>query len=131
MTQAEKWRKVRQTLLGWLLATLVIAGFASAYFWGIKAAGMVCGTALFLAFGLWITELLMGVLSGVRKANPPAIVLLMAGKLLWWGALILAAKRMPAGNELPIATGIGAFLVAIVITGISHYGMPRISEPSA
>jgi hypothetical protein len=32
---------------------------------------------------------------------------------------------------MPIATGIGAFIVAITITGIFQYGRPRISEPSA
>lgn len=129
MTQAMKWKKVRKTLLISLgICLLGVAAFGF-WQWGGNAAAIIALSGLCLALGLWVTELLVSVLTGVRKANATAVALLLAGKFLWWGALILGAKWVPAGNEVPIALGIGAFLLSVLVTGIVHYGMPQISEP--
>lgn len=128
MSPAEKWRNVRRMVVRTLsITSLCVAGVS---FWldGPTGAAVTILSVLCLALGLWITELLIAVFTGMRKANPTAMALLMLGKVLWWGSLILGAKLLPAGFEKSVALGIGAFLLAVVITGIAHYGMPKISD---
>ncbi|MGE3261396.1 MAG: hypothetical protein AB7K68_06435 [Bacteriovoracia bacterium] len=128
MSQIEKWRKVRKMLLLALAVSATAAGGLALWLWGVNGALLTVGSSLCLALGLWVTELLIAVLTGVRKANATAILLLLMGKFLWWGALIAGSRFLPSGNEGAIALGIGAFLFSVLITGIVHYGMPRISD---
>jgi hypothetical protein len=128
MSKIEKWRSVRKTMLTALAICMLLSVIGSCLFWGAFAGIITLTSILCLALGLWVTELLIAVLTGVRKANPTAILLLFTGKFLWWGGLIMGAKYLAPGNEKPIALGIVAFLVSILVTGITHYGMPKISE---
>jgi hypothetical protein len=83
---------------------------------------------LCLALGFWITEMLIGVFTQTVRANPTALMLLLMSKFGWWAALIVAARHMPHGYEAPVGLGMSAFLLAVVIAMIQHYGMPRISD---
>lgn len=124
----QKLREVKRTL-GWVL--LVVVAIATSFMWlkeGWTAGLVTLLAALCLALGLWVTELLVGVFVGVKKANPTAIALLMAAKFGWWGAIFLGSRHVPAGHETAIALGIGAFLVALLVTGIFYFGMPKIAD---
>lgn len=125
---SEKWKKVRSDLLRWLTFWLALTGGLAFWQWGAREAMAVLLSALCLALGLWVTELLVSIFMGVRKANATAILLLFTGKILWWGSLFFASRYLPPGLEKPIALGIGAFLLAMVCTGFAHYGMPKISD---
>ena len=125
----QKWQQVRLTLLGLLALSAAAAAGFSYVNWGTMAAGSTVATALCLALGIWLTELLVSVFMGVRKANPTAIALLFLGKLVWWGSILVLSRNHAAGMEKPIALGIAAFLFAVTLTGIFHYGMPKISDP--
>jgi hypothetical protein len=72
--------------------------------------------------------MLIGVFTQTVRANPTAIMLLFMGKLGWWAGLIVAARHLPHGYEGPVGLGMCAFLLAVVIAMIQHYGMPRISD---
>ncbi|MGZ3692809.1 MAG: hypothetical protein ACXWQO_01070 [Bdellovibrionota bacterium] len=128
MNKAEKWRQVRSMMMKALGISVTAAVAFSYYFWALPGAAITLAAALCLALGLWVTEMLVAVLTGVRKANATAIMLLFTGKFLWWGGLIVGARALPPGNEKPIALGIIAFLLSILVTGIAQYGMPTISE---
>lgn len=122
------WRKVKKTLLACFVAFAVMAGVLSFTIWGFSPALTTMGVVLCLALGFWITELLIGVFTQTIRANPTAVVLLFLGKLGWWGTLFVAARHMPPGYDRPVGLGIGAFLLALFVGMIRHYGMPRISD---
>jgi hypothetical protein len=128
------WKKVKATFAV-ALAVLVVADAVGAFvLWGSSGAMVSVAALLCLALGFWITERLIAVFTRTSTANPTAIVLLLFGKLLWWGALFYGARHLPAGMDKPVALGIGAFLIALLIAMLRHYGMPRISDgnpPSA
>ena len=121
-------RKVKKTLLLCYVVSALVATALSFGIWGLIPALATLGSILCLALGFWITEMLIGVFTQTIRANPTAIALLFTGKLGWWAALIMAARHMPHGFEGPVGLGMSAFLLAVVIAMIQHYGMPRISD---
>ncbi|MGZ3650673.1 MAG: hypothetical protein ACXVB9_11195 [Bdellovibrionota bacterium] len=122
------WAKVKRTL-AWALLLLAVLGGALAYiFWGFAGAAADVGVLLCLALGFWVTEGLVGVFTQTKKANPTGVMLLFFGKLAWWGTIFVAARKMPAGLDRPVALGIGSFLLALLVAMVQHYGMPRISD---
>lgn len=122
------WKKVRKAIAGSLLI-FTVAGMAISYWkFGPVAAAVTGGAALCLALGFLITELIVGILTGVKKANSTAIALLFLGKLAWWASLFALSRYYPAGTEIPIAIGMGAFILAMVAGVLSQYGWPKISD---
>ena len=98
------------------------------YFWGLNGFfGLSLGFIL-LYLGFALLEKLIGILTGTIKANPTAALMVFTGKMLWWVALFYVAKKLPNEWRAPLALGMGGFLLAIVITGVAHYGMPKFSE---
>ncbi len=106
----------------------VLAFGASFYLFGIIGGFISFGSALCLALGFWLTESLVGIMTGVKKANSSAIGLLFLGKLGWWLGIFFAARLIPAGSEKALAIGFGSFLLAILVAAISHFGLPKISD---
>lgn len=128
MTQQKtQWIKKFYIFLGIWTA---IAVAASAFFLGLLAAPITLLGAGLLAAGFKITELLVAVLTGVRKANGTAIALLFFLKLSWWGALFFLSKILKSGDVYPLALGFGAFLAALVSSVLYSVGLPKISAPS-
>ncbi len=124
----EKWRKVRRTLVLWLGVAMAAGGVFTYQMWGFPGLWAAEGAALCLALGFWLTEMLIGVFTRVKTANASAVVMLFTGKLAWWALLFWAAKRLPAGLDGAVASGLGIFLIALLISTLQHYGMPRISD---
>lgn len=126
----KKWKKLKKTL--WISVFLwsALAVAASIYFWGPKAGGIAILGSLCLASGFYITELLIGVMTGVKKANPTAIGLLGVGKLGWWAGLFWLSRHISSETQMPLALGMGAFLVSILTVVLLQYGMPKISDNS-
>jgi hypothetical protein len=124
----DKWKKLRKAIGLSLLGATVLGMGLSFWAFGPLGALVTAIAALCLALGFWITENLVGCLAGVKKANATAIALLFLGKLAWWVALFALARVYPRGMEFPIAIGIGAFLLALLIGGVSQYGWPKISD---
>jgi hypothetical protein len=122
------WRLVKKSIALNLVVAGALAGVLSFLLWGPLPAIASVGVLLCLALGFWITEMLTGVFTQTRKANPTALLLLFFGKLGWWGALILAARHMPPGFDRPVGLGIGSFLLALLLAMLRHYGMHRISD---
>lgn len=124
----QKWKAVRRSFALLLVLALVIAGGFSYWQWGVERAATTTAAILCLALGFWITEMLIGVFTRVKRANATAIGLLFLAKLAWWGCLFYGAKHLPAGHDGAVAVGLGAFLLALLFASIGHYGMPRISD---
>jgi hypothetical protein len=122
------WKDAKRTLALCLLVATGAGGALAFRLWGPTGAGVFLAGLLCLASGLWVTERLIAVFLGTRKANPTALVFLMTGKVLWWGALFFASRRLPVGYDGAVGLAIGAFLLALLIATVRHYGMPRISE---
>jgi hypothetical protein len=106
----------------------ILGGSLCFWLWGQPSAIACIAALLCLALGFWITELLISALTGVKKLNVPALVMLISGKFAWWASLFLGAKHLPHGVEGGVAIGLGAFLLAVVLSGLSQYGVPRISN---
>lgn len=124
----ENWKKLKKALfISVLLSTVILSG-VSAYFYGPVGGAATLISSLCIALGFWITEGLIGVFTGVKRANPTAMGLLVLGKFGWWGLLFALARYHPPGTEIPIAIGLGAFLLSLVITALSHFGWPQISD---
>ena len=64
----------------------------------------------------------------VKTVSPTAAIFLFTGKLLWWGALLMLSRRIPAGLELSVAIGMGAFLLALVLAVLSHSYLPKNAQ---
>lgn len=122
------WNRVKSTVGLALFFLAVISGSAAFYFWNFPSVLATEGVILCLALGFWITERLVAVFTQTRRANPTAIVLLLFGKLVWWGALFAGARMIPPGYDRPVGLGIGAFLLALLVGVVKHYGMPRITD---
>lgn len=123
-----KWKKLKKSL--WLSVLLwSLAGAAlSFYLWGSTASVFsLLGTACLLG-GFYVTELLIGVLAGVKKANPTAIGLLFLAKLTWWGGIFWLSRHLTPSTQAPVAVGMGAFLFSLVSLVLLRYGMPKISD---
>lgn len=124
----KKWKSIKKSL--WLVALglTVVSAALSAYLWSPKAAMMAILGSLCLASGFFITELLIGVMTGVKRANPAAIALLMLGKFGWWAGLFWLSRHLSPEVQLPLAMGMGAFLFSLVLVVLLQYGMPKISD---
>lgn len=106
-----------------------VLAFGLGFYWlGMTGALVAAGSLLCLALGFWLTETLVGLITGVKKANTTAVGFLFLGKLGWWIGIFLAAKWIPEGNEKSLALGFGFFLLAIFVAGLSHFGLPKISD---
>ena len=128
MPPKDKWKAVRKSFALMLLLSVLVAGGFSYGQWGAQRAVTTIGAILCLALGFWITEMLIGVFTRVKRANATAIGLLFLAKLAWWGGLFYGARHLPAGHDGAVALGLGAFLLALLFASIGHYGMPRISD---
>jgi len=103
-------------------------------FWksGPLAAAWGLGSALCLALGLVITENLVAVFTGVKKANTIAMVFLLSFKLMWWGIIFWAGSRVPPEQKLSLIVGAGVFLLALFAMGLSMAEWPKsIDEKDA
>jgi len=124
----DKWKTLRRNIRLTLLVTTVLSAGLSAWAWGPTSGAVTFISALCLALGFWITEGLVGVMTGVKTANGTAIALLFMAKLAWWGGLFWLARVYPPGTESAIALGMGAFLISLLVASISHFGWPKISD---
>ncbi len=109
------------------LASLVGAGIVAAYLWEPKAAIYAVLSSAVLLTGFKITELLIAVLTGVRKANTTAIALLFMAKLAWWVSLFVLSKNIPAEMRGAVGIGFGSFLCAASSMALFSFGLPSIS----
>lgn len=126
--ETKKWAKVRKSV-GITLGIFGVAATAFSYWYFQPLSGVVTfATICCLALGFWLTEMLVGVFTRVKQANPTAIVLLFTGKIVWWGGIFVLSKQIEPGHEGAIAIGMGTFLLALLVGGISHYGLPKISD---
>lgn len=127
MQQRTVWIKRFYIFLGIWTTIAVLAG---AYFIGVSAVPVTLLGAAILAAGFKITELLVAVLTGVRKANGTAVALLFMLKISWWGALFFLSKVLNSTHLYPLALGFGAFLAALISSILYSVGMPKISAPN-
>lgn len=124
----QEWQALRRSFL-LLTAGLTLVAVATGYWlWGPQAAVFSFCSALILTAGFWITEMLIGVVTGVKIASPSAKALLLLGKLGWWAALFFLANHAPESARLPIAMGFGAFLLGLLAAALFHLGPPKISD---
>lgn len=124
----KKWKSIKKSL--WLVVFALTSGTAiiSGFLWSPKAAFVTVLGSLCLASGFFITELLIGVMTGVKRANPAAIALLMLGKFGWWAGLFWLSRHLNSEVQLPLAMGMGSFLFSLVLVVLLQYGMPKISD---
>lgn len=123
-----KWKSAKRSLALSLAVLGAIALVFSWKQWGPQHAFTTGAAALCLALGFWITEMLIGVFTRVKRANATAIGLLFIAKIAWWGVLFYGARHLPAGHDGAVAVGLGTFLLALLFATLRHYGMPRISD---
>lgn len=123
-----KWKSVRRTLLWALLLTALASGGLAYWLWGADSVLTTVLALLCLALGFWVTEMLVGVFTRVKRANASAIGFLLLAKLAWWATLFWGARHIPAGHDGAVALGIGSFLLALLFSTLRHYGMPKISD---
>lgn len=83
------------------------------------------GTALCMALGLLLTENLVAVFTGIKKANAVAMIFLLSFKLLWWGIIFWAGSRVPADQRVAVLVGAGVFLLSLVAMGLSLAEWPK------
>ncbi len=119
---------LRKTLWLAFIGATALAVVLSFVWFGNQGAILTLISSLCLALGFGITEALVGVFTGVKKANTSAIALLFLAKLGWWLGLFMLSRHYPPGTEIPIAMGLGAFLLALFIASLSHFGWPKISD---
>lgn len=128
MTNAKKWKQLRTHIFLFALLFAVVAAALSYHLWGAKHALAAFLGAACLSAGLFLTEGLFGVFTKVYRANPTAIALLFTGKILWWAMFFMLPRWIPSAFLPAMAIGMGSFLLAILVAGILHYGMPKISD---
>jgi hypothetical protein len=119
------WPSLKKTFLQTLAGLSVLSAGLSFWFWGATAALLTLCAVLFLVAGLWITESLIGVFARVKTVSPTMAIFLFTGKLLWWGALFVLSRKVPAGLELSVALGMGSFLLALVLAVLGHAYTPK------
>ncbi len=124
----KKWPSLRRTLLMAFAGSALLGYVAGSLLWGWKHGLVALAAILCLALGFWITEMLIGLLTGVKKANPTAVALLFFGKLGWWAGIFLLSQQLQPDWAMAVALGIGTFLLCILGAGLAHYGLPRISD---
>lgn len=99
-----------------------------AYRYSLDKIPYVLGGGFSLMLGFKITEYLIACLTGIKKANATAIVLLFVGKFAWWAGLFLFAKKLPAEGNIPVGIGLACFLCAVVSLVLFTIGPPKISS---
>lgn len=109
-----------------LLCWTTIALLAAAFFFPLPRLIAVAAGVLCLAAGLKITELLISIFTGLRKANATALVLLVFLKLAWWAALFWGARHVSQETASALGIGFGAFLLSVLTLGLRVFGMPKI-----
>ena len=119
------WASIKKTFLQTLAGLSALAAALSFWLWGPLAAFLTLCAVAFLAGGFWITESLIGVFARVKKVSPTLAIFLFTGKLLWWGALFVFSRKVPAGLELSVALGMGSFLLSLVLAVLSHAYLPK------
>lgn len=119
------WASLKKTFLQTLAGLGVLSAALSFWQWGAMGAVLTLCAILFLVAGLWITESLVGVFARTKAVSPTMVIFLFTGKLLWWGALFVASRRVPAGMELSVALGMGCFLLSLVLSVLSHAYAPK------
>lgn len=123
------WNAVKKTFLQTFAGFVLLGAGASFYFFELRGALLTLGAAVYLVSGFWITENLVGLMTRVKRVSPTTAIFLMVGKFLWWGGLFVAMKKLGGGgSELPIAIGIGAFLLALLAAVLSHAFVPKVSD---
>lgn len=125
-----KWKTLRRTILLSLALTTLSLAALSLSLYGLGGGVITFLGSLCLASGFWLTEGLVGVMTGTKRANPTAIALLFLGKIAWWVALFVLSRKLPTGMEVPVALGVGAFLLALLAGAISLFGWPKMTEVS-
>ena len=120
------WKKI---FLGILAAWSLLALVGSAYAHGLSTLHGVALGVILLGLGFKITEVLISVLTGVRSANASAIGLIFLAKIGWWALLFAVSRFLPSSLEMPLAMGIGAFLLSVLSLVVYLFGMPKISAP--
>jgi hypothetical protein len=116
---------LKKTFLQTLAGFSLLGAGLSFWGWGYLGALLTLCAIAFLVVGFWITENLIGIFARVKTVNPTMAIFLFTGKLLWWGALFVFSRRVPAGLELCVAIGMGAFLLALVLAVLSHAYLPK------
>ena len=120
------WLKKFYIFLGvWLLIALVAGGFL----FPLAMLPFILLGALALLSGFKLTELLVSVLTGVRKANALAIIIIFLLKLLWWATLFVVSKKVTQPMIAPLGLGFAAFLLALLSAALFVFGVPKISAP--
>lgn len=124
----QEWRALRRVFFVITLVLAVASAVFSFWQWGPEAAVYSLCAALLLLGGFWVTEMLIGVFTGVKQATFSAKVLLFVAKLGWWGALFFASSRVTPDARYPIALGFGAFLLGLLLAALFRSGWPKISD---
>jgi len=122
------WQKKFYILcLFWALVAIV----AYCVLFSYQSAHYVVIGALVLLIGFKITEYLVAILTGVRRANGTAIALLFLAKLTWWVGLFLLSKKIPQGMGIAISFGLASFLCAVLTFPALMIGLPKISPANS
>ncbi|RZA04876.1 MAG: hypothetical protein EOP11_14100 [Proteobacteria bacterium] len=116
---------LKKTFLQTVGGFAVLGAALSFWLWGSLGAILTLCAIVFLVVGFWITENLIGIFAKVKTVSPTMAIFLFTGKLLWWGALFVFSRRVPAGLELCVAIGMGAFLLSLVLAVLSHAYLPK------
>lgn len=124
----QEWRALRRLFFLVTLVLAVLAAGFSYWQWGPVAAVYSLSAALLLLSGFWVTEMLIGIFTGVKQATFSAKVLLFVAKLGWWGALFYASSRVTPDARYPIGLGFGAFLLGLLLAALFRSGWPKISD---
>ena len=113
---------------GVLAVTGLLATGATALYLSPRAAGFCFLGVILLGSGFKLTELIVGTLTKTRSANASAIVIIFSFKLFWWLMVFWLAKHAKGADALGFASGLGAFLVALLAQGLLSAGMPKLSS---
>ena len=130
MGAANKESQWNATLYSALVCGLILSAITAYFFYELEGTITASVGFLCLALGLWLTRGLAGAFTGVVKASPARLIILLTGKLLWWVAIFVLSKKVAPGQQWPVMIGFLFFLIAITLAGVTHYGFPGKSSES-